>query len=321
MEINKLPQLKNKNFLESEIRRFTTVRNIIDKIEEENYNKFNQIDFIKKTNLLEKKKQNYSVKNSRFFSVKHYLPKNNSKVVKKIENQLLKKKLKIGKKPKLIYDNRNSFKDELISPLNHKYQSLISNIDYNKRCFRNLSNKDFDSIFKDKSNLSQKSIKKRNILISTNYNKKLKKQNIRVIKKKLRNDSYSYRLSSSSNKYKNSNNFENRMKNIKASNCKNANNDTTKSSINNKNNTFFKNYEDISIVNNKVKNKLFNAYINYFNKDKKYGKFVFLLKKQNDKNMKLLNDVKKEEIMNRDNLLVSIVKLNGYKSKKNPVYY
>ena len=37
--------------------------------------------------------------------------------------------------------------------------------------------------------------------------------------------------------------------------------------------------------------------------------------------MKLLNDVKKEEIMNRDNLLVSIVKLNGYKSKKNPVYY
>ena len=319
MEINKLPQLKNKNFLESEIRRFTTVRNIIDKIEEENYNKFNQIDFIKKTNLLEKKKQNYSVKNSRFFSVKHYLPKNNSKVVKKIENQLLKKKLKIGKKPKLIYDNRNSFKDELISPLNHKYQSLISNIDYNKRCFRNLSNKDFDSIFKDKSNLSQKSIKKRNILISTNYNKKLKKQNIRVIKKKLRNDSY--RLSSSSNKYKNSNNFENRMKNIKASNCKNANNDTTKSSINNKNNTFFKNYEDISIVNNKVKNKLFNAYINYFNKDKKYGKFVFLLKKQNDKNMKLLNDVKKEQIMNRDNLLVSIVKLNGYKSKKNPVYY
>jgi hypothetical protein len=319
MEINKLPQLKNKNFLESEIRRFTTVRNIIDKIEEENYNKFNQIDFIKKTNLLEKKKQNYSVKNSRFFSVKHYLPKNNSKVVKKIENQLLKKKLKIGKKPKLIYYNRNSFKDELISPLNHKYQSLISNIDYNKRCFRNLSNKDFDSIFKDKSNLSQKSIKKRNILISTNYNKKLKKQNIRVIKKKLRNDSY--RLSSSSNKYKNSNNFENRIKNIKASNCKKVNNDTTKSSINNKNNTFFKNYEDISIVNNKVKNKLFNAYINYFNKDKKYGKFVFLLKKQNDKNMKLLNDVKKEQIMNRDNLLVSIVKLNGYKSKKNPVYY
>ena len=319
MEINKLPQLKNKNFLESEIRRFTTVRNIIDKIEEENYNKFNQIYFIKKTNLLEKKKQNYSVKNSRFFSVKHYLPKNNSKVVKKIENQLLKKKLKIGKKPKLIYDNRNSFKDELISPLNHKYQSLISNIDYNKRCFRNLSNKDFDSIFKDKSNLSQKSIKKRNILISTNYNKKLKKQNIRVIKKKLRNDSY--RLSSSSNKYKNSNIFENRIKNIKASNCKKVNNDTTKSSINNKNNTFFKNYEDISIVNNKVKNKLFNAYINYFNKDKKYGKFVFLLKKQNDKNMKLLNDVKKEQIMNRDNLLVSIVKLNGYKSKKNPVYY
>ena len=319
MEINKLPQLKNKNFLESEIRRFTAVRNIIDKIEEENYNKFNQIDFIKKTNLLEKKKQNYSVKNSRFFSVKHYLSKNNSKVVKKIENQLLKKKLKIGKKPKLIYDNRNSFKDELISPLNHKYQSLISNIDYNKRCFRNLSNKDFDSIFKDKSNLSQKSIKKRNILISTNYNKKLKKQNIRVIKKKLRNDSY--RLSSSSNKYKNSNNFENRIKNIKASNCKKINNDTTKSSINNKNNTFFKNYEDISIVNNKIKNKLFNAYINYFNKDKKYGKFVFLLKKQNDKNMKLLNDVKKEEIMNRDNLLVSIVKLNGYKSKKNPVYY
>ena len=229
-----------------------------------------------------------------------------------MENQLIKKKLKISQKPKLIYDNRNSFKDELFSPLNHKYQSLISNIDYNKRCFRNLSNRDFDSIFKNKSNLSQESIKNKNSIMLSSYknnNNKDKKTN----NKKIREDSY--KLSNSSYKYGN-NNFINRIKNIKANNYLNAN-DTTKCSINNKNNSFFNNYENSSI--HKVKNKLFNEYINHFNKDQKYGKFVFLLKKQNDKNNKLINDVKKQEIMNRDNLLVSIVKLNGYKSKKYPI--
>ena len=59
MEISKLPQLKNKNFLESQIRQFTTVKNIIDNIEEESINKFNQVEVIKSTNLLEKRKQNY----------------------------------------------------------------------------------------------------------------------------------------------------------------------------------------------------------------------------------------------------------------------
>lgn len=317
MEINKLPQLKNKNFLESEIRRFTKAKNIIDKIEEESYNKFNQIEFIKKTNILENKKQNYPIKNTRVLSVKHYLL-NNTKVVKKMENQLIKKKLKISQKPKLIYDNRNSFKDELFSPLNHKYQSLISNMDYNRRCFRNLSNRDFDSIFKDKSNLSQGSMKNKNIIILSsnkiNKDKKTNNKKIKVIQKELKNKD-NYRLSNSSYKYRN-NNFMNRIKNIKANNYLNVN-ETTKTSINNKNNSFFNNYENCSI--HKVNNKLFNEYINHFNKDKKYGKFVFLLKKQNDKNTKLLNDVKKQEIMNKDNLLVSIVKLNGYKSKKYPI--
>ena len=306
MEISRLPQLKNKNFLESQIRRFTKVKNIIDNIEDENYNKFDQIELIKKTNLLEQKKKNYLNNKSHLISLKSYFHKNKKNVIKKIENLLINKKLKQDKSTKYIFEYQNKIKDDLISPLNYKYKLLISNIDYNKRCFRNLSNKDFDSIFNDNSSWSQEPIKKHNISLP----KKIKKKNkIKDIKNNLknRNKNIFYSLSTVSNNY-NNNYFINKKK-LKTSKYKKINNF-------NKINYLIKTNNNQQNNSNKSNIKIINDYTNHFNNDKKYEKFVLLLKKQNDKNIKLLNDDKKQEIMNKDNLLVSIVKLKGYKPKK-----
>ena len=228
---------------------------------------------------------------------------NNKNVIKKIENLLINKKLKQDKSTKYIFEYQNKIKDDLISPLNYKYKLLISNIDYNKRCFRNLSNKDFDSIFNDNSSWSQEPIKKHNISLP----KKIKiKNKIKDIKNNLkhRNKNIFYSLSTVSNNY-NNNYFINKKK-LKTSKYKKINNFNylIKTNNNQQNNS------------NKSNIKIINDYTNHFNNDKKYEKFVLLLKKQNDKNIKLLNDVKKQEIMNKDNLLVSIVKLKGYKPKK-----
>ena len=313
MEIYKLPQLKNKNFLESQIRQFTTVKNIIDQIEEENFNKFNQIEVIKKTNIIEKKKQNYSNNNSRLFSIKNYLYKSDPKVIKKIENQLIKNKLKRDKKPTLIYEIKKNLRGDILSPfspLNERYKLLISNIDYNKRCFRNLSNRDFDSIFNDNnSSINQEPIKNKNtqssklkIIKNINYkkNKEIKKRNRFFINGTL----------TVPHKYNSRNNiFVNRLNNIKSNNLRNSCDNK-----NNINSTLFTNNENNSIM--KINHKFNTNYINQFNNDKKYEKFVLLLKKQNDKNMKLLNDVKKQETLNKDSLLVSLVRLNSHKSKK-----
>ena len=301
MEISKLPQLKNKNFLESQIRQFTTVKNIIDNIEEESINKFNQVEVIKSTNLLEKRKQNYSRKNTRLFSVKHYQYKNNPKIIHKIENKLIKNKLKRNIEPKLIYFHEKSLGGDIFSPLNEKYKLLISSIDYNKRCFRNLRNKDFDNIFNDNSNIHKEYIKK--LSLEQSIPKKITKRNNNKYKD-IKNKNNSYRNSTVSYNKSINNIFLNRIKNIN-------NNNINK---NNFNYTLYNNKENNSIK--KVNSKPNIKYINLFNADKNYEKFVSLVKKQSDKNIKLLNDVKKQETMSKDNLLVSIARLKGYKSKK-----
>ena len=217
MEISKLPQLKNKNFLESQIRQFTTVKNIIDNIEEESINKFNQVEVIKSTNLLEKRKQNYSRKNTRLFSVKHYQYKNNPKIIHKIENKLIKNKLKRNIEPKLIYFHEKSLGGDIFSPLNEKYKLLISSIDYNKRCFRNLRNKDFDNIFNDNSNIHKEYIKK--LSLEQSIPKKITKRNNNKYKD-IKNKNNSYRNSTVSYNKSINNIFLNRIKNINNNNIK-----------------------------------------------------------------------------------------------------
>lgn len=308
MEKARLPNLKNKNFLETQIRRFTKINTIIDNLEEDNYNKFKQVDVIKKTNFLEEKTKKYSNNNYRLFSVKHYLHKKKSSVVRKFENELIKKKLKLNQTSKLIDNDLKSLNYGLTSPLNDKYKVLISNIDYNRRCFRNLDNKEFDCIFKDKANLSQEPIESRKRLIpkstmtrnrNNNLNKKIQKFNT-----VFRNNDNIYRLSTATNY------FENKIKNKRKNKFKITNN-YSKNRTNNISNTIYGNYQNTS---SKSINKKFNK--DYFNKDGKYKKFIILLKKQYDKNTKLLNEVKKQEKMSRDILLVSLAKLNRYKYKK-----
>ena len=288
MEKSRLPKLKNKNFLETHIRRFNKINDFIENIEEEKYSKLNQIDILKKNNILEDKIKKYVESNQRLYSVKHHLHTKNNRVVGNFENELIKKKLKLEQTSKLLYDNFK-INSNITSPLNERYKMLISNIDYNKRCFRNLSNKDFDSIFKDKTNLSQEPI--------IDYKKWLNSKSSR-----------------SKNKKTTTNFFENRLKNyIKKNNNNYKNlNSTSKSKTNIINSTIYSNYQKTASKssNNKKYNK------EYFNRNGKFKKFVFLLKKQYDKNTKLLNEVKKQEKNSRDILLVSLAKLNKYKYKK-----
>ena len=119
-----------------------------------------------------------------------------------------------------------------------------------------------------------------------NY-KESKNINNKEIKKnyKSRNKKKIYRLSTISNSI-----FSNRIKNIKHSNNSSIN-DSTKLIKNDLYSTISNNnYKSFRM---KCRSKYFNDYKSKVNNDKKYGKFVLLLKKQNDKNIKLLNDVKK----------------------------
>ena len=76
----------------------------------------------------------------------------------------MKKKLILGESPKAVYTSLNKSKEDFTYSLNNKYKQLISNIAYNKRCFRNLSNADFDNLFFDNFNIN-KDIKKKKILV------------------------------------------------------------------------------------------------------------------------------------------------------------
>ena len=311
MEKSRLPKLKNKNFLETHIRRFNKINDFIENIEEEKYSKLNQIDILKKNNILEDKIKKYVESNQRLYSVKHHLHTKNNRVVGNFENELIKKKLKLEQTSKLLYDNFK-INSNITSPLNERYKMLISNIDYNKRCFRNLSNKDFDSIFKDKTNLSQEPIidykKWLNSKSSRSKNKKTNKRNQEVNTEHRNKKLNIYKLSTTTNF------FENRLKNyIKKNNNNSKNlNSTSKSKTNIINSTIYSTYQKTASKssNNKKYNK------EYFNRNGKFKKFVFLLKKQYDKNTKLLNEVKKQEKNSRDILLVSLAKLNKYKYKK-----
>ena len=309
MEKSRLPQLKNKNFLETHIRRFNKVNDIIENIEEEKYSKLNQIEVFKKNNLFEEKTKKYALNNQRLFSVKHYLHKKKTPIIRNFENELIKKKLKLEKTSKLLYDNLKScFNNNITSPLNDRYKVLISNNDYNKRCFRNLSNKDFDSIFKDKTNLSQEPILDNNDwLIPKKKHKKTNKKSQESNTECRNKKSKIYRLATTTNF------FENRIKNAnKKNNNSKIANSSSKIKMNKNNTTLYSNYQIISSKSSNIKK--YNK--EYFSRNGKYKKFMFLLKKQYDKNTKLLNEVKKQEKMSRDILLVSLAKLNKSKYKK-----
>lgn len=295
MENGKLYKLKNFNLIKSPIVSFTKNENSTEDIEKEKINKYVQTEIFNIENLSKKKLQNFSNKVSNLFLFKYNLNKNKLKERKKIENKLIKKKLILGESPKAVYTSLNKSKEDFTYSLNNKYKQLISNIAYNKRCFRNLSNADFDNLFFDNSNID-KDIKKKKILSKSD--KKETKYS------KINNMNKIYRISTDLNECK-YNDFVNKLKNKIKLNCRIIRNNST--------------YHDMyKIKKNIFKNSFVN--INHLNDNSKFDKFILLLKKQSEKNKNLLIDIKREETNSKEMLLTSMAKFEGYKAKKFILY-
>lgn len=295
MENGKLYKLKNFNLIKSPIVSFTKNENSTEDIEKEKINKYVQTEIFNIENLSKKKLQNFSNKVSNLFLFKYNLNKNKLKERKKMENKLIKKKLILGESPKAVYTSLNKSKEDFTYSLNNKYKQLISNIAYNKRCFRNLSNADFDNLFFDNSNID-KDIKKKKILSKSD--KKETKYS------KINNMNKIYRISTDLNECK-YNDFVNKLKNKIKLNCRIIRNNST--------------YHDMyKIKKNIFKNSFVN--INHLNDNSKFDKFILLLKKQSEKNKNLLIDIKREETNSKEMLLTSMAKFEGYKAKKFILY-
>ena len=192
------------------------------------------------------------------------------------------------------YFHNELIRKNVYSPLKRRYKQLITNLPSNKRCFINLHNKDFDFIFRYPNN-STSSILYKTIIIKNNNNKNLIQKrtlNKSIKSKKDLADSIKtihYKISSDSVIY-NRDSFivdkeDKKIKNIM--------------------NYIYKKKELSFGEINKAKQK-----VNLIEKNKKYLKLLLLIKRQSKKNLKLLNDVKKEEIKSKDSLLSCLARYN-----------
>ena len=305
MEKTNIPRLKKRIFIDKHILPTSKFDDSDDKMEERNYNKLRHIYVFKKPKTekekekeKEKSKQ-FSSKTSRIYQRNYCLNKDFSLTLK---NLLIKKKLLLCKTPKSANRISKSFKKEFTSPLKDKYRLLISNINnYNKRCFKNLGNEDLDNIF--------------------NYNLTMAKSPIKMNKKLIPKSAMRRENKSIETKSKHFNEFHTHRtpresKYIKKRQCRcSLKNEDDIYKINNDN--FNYDYDFLSI--NK-KNKVQRDARYQSNLASNFEKFVFLLKKQNMKTMKLLDDVKRQEAINKDLLRVSVARLNGYKAKNHSLY-
>jgi hypothetical protein len=299
MEKTNISQLKKRIFINKHILPNSKIDDSDDKIEESNYNKGRQIYVFKKSIRDKEKEQSnqYSSKTSRIYSRNYFLNKDFSHTLK---NLLIKKKILLSKTPNSANRVSKSFKKKFTSPLKDKYRLLISNINnYNKRCFKNLGNKDLDNIFNYNLNMTNSPIKK---------NKKL------ILRSEMRRDNKSLETKS---KHINEFNIhrsprESKFINKRQCRCSLKNEDDIYK-INTDN--FNYDYLPINKNNNIQREPRYQSYL-----ASNFQQFVFLLKKQKMKTMKLLDDVKRQEAINKDLIRVFVAKLNGYKAKNNSLY-
>ena len=278
MEKTNISQLKKRIFINKHILPNSKIDDSDDKIEESNYNKGRQIYVFKKSIRDKEKEQSnqYSSKTSRIYSRNYFLNKDFSHTLK---NLLIKKKILLSKTPNSANRVSKSFKKKFTSPLKDKYRLLISNINnYNKRCFKNLGNKDLDNIVNYNLTMSKSPIKK---------NKKL------ILKSEMRRDNKSLETKS---KHINEFNIhrsprESKFINERQCRCSLKNEDDIY-----KINTDNFNYDYLPINKN---NKVQREPRYQSNLASNFEKFVFLLKKQKIKTMKLLDDVKRQEAINK----------------------
>ena len=234
------------------------------------------------------------------------------------------------------FNNNQNNKENEENKFKSKYKNLIRNLSYNgnsKVYFKNLSNRILDDLFKNKpynsfntpkeikiSNFMKKILKsKYENILNDNYfpNKqtnKIKRQSYDI--KYLNKDIFNKKNIIYNNKIKKIN-FENKiLRNESSKDIFYENNNKTpltstrgKDQIKNK---------SIASLNDNSKGKKFerrNSQINF-------GVFYDLkkqLRKQNDVNSNLINNIKKEQSLHKYRLQVGIVKLIGYKPKHKKV--
>jgi len=237
---------------------------------------FHKARLIKKVYKLNEKTKNYIYKQPNLKPLKKNIITRNEKIHSIKQIKLIKSK----------YFHNEILRKNINSPLKREYKRLLSNLPNNKRCFMNLRNKDLDSIFKFPNNstkLSKKDLKKGNNAINSCKNKDNKKF---VEKPKI---TIHFKLSTNSSIH--------RSKSLVLDKIDKIDKSLT--------NITFKNKDSSLNSVNKDKQK-----IKLIDRKKRYSYLMGLVKRNTNKNLDLLIDIKKEETHNKDLLLSSLAKFN-----------
>ena len=165
-----LPKV-NSSLLESRIKyRNNSINNINKKDKNETFHKLSGINFFQNKFNLNTKKREYKYQNLNLqFFQKNATKRNNLFDDDKIRQiRLIKSR----------YFHNDLIRKNVDSPLKREYKKLLSNLPNNKRCFSNLQNKDFDSIFKIPINITQPIIRRKTLIsnkrdMSINTNKSI----------------------------------------------------------------------------------------------------------------------------------------------------
>ena len=244
------------------------------------------------------------------FNLQSYAPTSKTKRVVNFRNKIQRK---------LNFKSQKCLNKEKPLKLKKKYNLLLRNISQKNNfttSFKNLnSNKIFDDIFKENNEMytslcTENNSNKYNIIHNrynineSVYHKKLEKNNHGKAFKQL---SY-FKLSNNDIGFN-----ETRMKKI----LSNTFRDCTTEKLKNKT------YSQKSFSNSENKKRKFK---NVFTQTKKLyteKKFIILkksLRKQNDFNYHLLNNITKENVSGKDNLKIELAKLNSYNFKSRSRY-
>ena len=195
-----LPKV-NSSLLESRIKyRNNSINNINNKDKNETFHKLSGINFFQNKFNINTKTREYKYQNLNLqFFQKNATKRNNLFDDDKIRQiRLIKSR----------YFHNDLIRKNVDSPLKREYKKLLSNLPNNKRCFSNLQNKDFDSIFKIPINITQPIIQRKTLIsnkrdMSINTNKSIfllkKKELNRPLSKRKINIHYKLLINSSQN--------------------------------------------------------------------------------------------------------------------------
>ena len=199
-----LPKV-NSSLLESRIKYGNnSINNINNKDKNETFHKLSGINFFQNKFNINTKTREYKYQNLNLqFFQKNATKRNNLFDDDKIRQiRLIKSR----------YFHNDLIRKNVDSPLKREYKKLLSNLPNNKRCFSNLQNKDFDSIFKIPINITQPIIRRKTLIsnkrdMSINTNKSIfllkKKELNRPLSKRKINIHYKLLINSSKNNLQN----------------------------------------------------------------------------------------------------------------------